>query len=446
MNKFCRTTLIALFLTFTLFAGTENLYAFIDGVSGSSFNLTAKTGYISTPEGNSVFMWGFALDTPTAFCPGGGCMQYPGPTFIVNQNAVVTITLTNALAEPVSIVFPGQNVTATGGVPGLLTNEALPGGTVQYSFTASNPGTFTYYSGTNSSLQVEMGLAGTIIVRPTGYNEVDMDTYKAYGHSDSKFDREYLFFLSEIDPNIHQLVEFGKMDMVDTTTFFPNYFFINGRNLPDTMADAYVDWLPSQPYNCMPMMHPDEKVLIRFVGGNRASHPLHTHGNNHLVIARDGKLLESTPGAGADLSVSDFTTTVYPGGTADAIWTWTGEKLGWDIYGHTDPTNTGKVGAACTAAGVPLQPGEYEPDHCKPIPVDLPDVLSLTYGPHYSGSPFLGQMGGLPPGSGGYNMFGGLFFMWHSHNEKELTNYNIFIGGMGTMSVVLPPGAPIMMP
>jgi manganese oxidase len=445
MNKFCRIVFVVIVLTGAMCASITNTYAVVDGIAGTTFNLTARTGHISTADGNSVFIWGFAFDDPfPPFCPAGGCVQYPGPTLIVNQNANVTVNLTNNLTVPVSIVFPGQSVSASGGVPGFLTNEAPPGGTVQYSFTASNPGTYAYHSGTNPDLQVEMGLTGALIVRPTGYNEMIPATYKAYSHADSNYDREYLFFLSEIDPDIHQLVEFDKVNQVDTTTFFPNYWFENGRNLPDTMADAYVAWLPSQPYNCMPMMHPGEKVLLRFVGGNRASHPLHTHGNNHLVIAKDGRLLESAPGAGADLSESTFTTTVYPGGTADAIFTWTGEKLGWDIYGHTDPTNTGLVGAACTAAGASLQPGEYEPDHCKPIPVNLPDVLNLTIGPFYSGSPFLGQMGSLPPGTGGFNAFGGLFFMWHSHNERELTNFNIFPGGMATMAVVEPPGAPIM--
>jgi hypothetical protein len=34
--------------------------------------------------------------------------------------------------------------------------------------------------------------------------------------------------------------------------------------------------------------------------------------------------------------------------------------------------------------------------------------------------------------------------MWHSHNERELTNYNIYPGGMLTMLVVQPPSAVIV--
>jgi hypothetical protein len=196
------------------------------------------------------------------------------------------------------------------------------------------------------------------------------------------------------------------------------------------MGAANDPLLPSQPYNCMPMMHPGEKILLRMVGAGRDLHPYHTHGNHHRVIARDGRLLSS--GAGADLGELAFTTTVIPGSTTDAIFTWTGEKLGWDMYGH--------------APGDPLQPGEYAPDHGKPLPVTLPSQLDVTNGQFYSGSPFLGTLGSLPPGEGGYNPNGGFMFMWHSHSEKEIVNNDIFPGGMLTMMIVEAPGVTLMNP
>jgi hypothetical protein len=33
--------------------------------------------------------------------------------------------------------------------------------------------------------------------------------------------------------------------------------------------------------------------------------------------------------------------------------------------------------------------------------------------------------------------------MWHSHSEKELTNNNLFPGGLLTMLIIEPPGAPL---
>jgi len=47
----------------------------------------------------------------------------------------------------------------------------------------------------------------------------------------------------------------------------------------------------------------------------------------------------------------------------------------------------------------------------------------------------------LPPGEGGMNPNSGYAFMWHSHNEKEMVNNDIFPGGMMTQVIVLPPSA-----
>ena len=132
----------------------------IDGVTGPNFTFTAKSGYISTAEGNSVYFWGYGNGSGTAVVP-----QYCGPTMIVNQGVEVTVTLVNALPVNTSIVFPGQSgVTTQGGVAGRITQEAAPGGSVTYKFTPSRPGTYLYESGTQPDLQTEMGLVGALIV------------------------------------------------------------------------------------------------------------------------------------------------------------------------------------------------------------------------------------------------------------------------------------------
>jgi len=387
----------------------------IDGITNTTINLTAKDGHISTGDGNSIYFWGLA--------PEGGSVQYPAPTIIAKQGTTVQINLNNLLSVPVSLVFPGQsNVVALGGVPGAITREAAPtNGTVSYTFTAGHPGTYTYYSGTRPDLQIEMGIVGALLIRPADSMGKEM-TMQVYNDTNTVFDHEFLFLLTEMDENIHDLVEQGRMSEVDTTTFFPVYWFMNGRTGPDTMLESNAPWLPTQPYNCMPMFNPGQKVLMRVIGGGRDSHPLHHHGNNSTIIARDGRLLESTPGAGPDLAQSVFTIPTHPGMTTDAFFTWTGAKLGWDVYGHKP--------------GDPMAPNEYAPDHGKPFPVVLPNDQQLTFGPHYGGSPFLGTSGLLPPGDGGFNANGAFMFMWHSHNEKEICNNNIFPGGMMTMAVI----------
>lgn len=395
--------------------------AAIDGVTGTGFDLVADAAYVSTADGGSVPVWGFGLE--------GGATQYPGPTLIVSEGDVVTITLDNNLPEPVSIVFPGQEgVIATGGTAGPVTREAPPGGNVTYRFEATHPGTYMYHSGSHADLQVEMGLVGALIVRPAGF---DPENPTAYGHPDSAYDHEYLFLLTEADPHIHEAVFDQGPEAADTTGYFPVYWFLNGRTAPDTMFAAGTAEFPHQPYNAMPRARPGERLLMRVIGAGRDLHPFHHHGNHANLIARDGRLLSTGAGNGADLSHPDFTIQVVPGGTFDAVFEWTGKGLGWDIYGHgADGTDPGACleewGEDCNAHGLPL-------------PVDLPTDQELAFGGYYSGSPFLGAMGSLPPGEGGLNMNGGLFYMWHSHTEKEMTNYDIFPGGMMTMFIVEPP-------
>lgn len=394
-------------------------HAAIDGVTGTDFNFTAKPAIIPTPDGDSLLVWGYALDD--------GPMQYPGPTLIVNQGDSITINLNNALDVPdmpVSLVFPGQqDVVATGGTAGELTQESTgPLDTVSYTFTANHPGTYMYYSGTRPELQVEMGMVGAIIVRPAAANQ-------AYNHPASAFDHEYLFLLTEMDPEVHYLASLGLFDVIEQHSPNPVLWFINGRNAPDTMAASGASWLPNQPYNSLPRTHPGETVLLRVISAGQDLHPFHTHGNHVKVIARDGRLRESAAGAGPDLARVDFTIQAVPGATYDALWDWTGEQLGWDIYGH-GPDD-------------PLEPNEYAPDHGKPMPVTLPGLQDTTFGGFYSGSPYLGQFGDLPPGEGGLNLNGGLFFMWHSHTERELVNNDIFPGGMMTMMIVEPHSVPI---
>jgi hypothetical protein len=284
-----------------------------------------------------------------------------------------------------------------------------------------------------------MGLVGALIVRPSSNPAT-----QAYNHAESAFDHEYLFLLSDLDPNIHDAVAAGN-PTPDTTSHFAVYWLINGRTAPDTLSAAHAPWLPHQPYNIIPMMHPGEKILIRLISAGRDAHPFHTHGNHHRVIARDGRLLSSVSGtSGADLGRQAFTDSTAPGSTMDAIFTWTGEKMGWDFYGHVGPA--GQTGQACVDAGVALQPGESLADHCKPFPVTLPSQETLTFGQFYSGSPFMGSLGSLPPGEGGFNPNGAFMFMWHSHNEKEIVNFDIFPGGLLTMLFIEHPSVPLSNP
>jgi FtsP/CotA-like multicopper oxidase with cupredoxin domain len=473
------------------------------GIAGPAFDLSAEAAHIDQPDGASVYSWGYgcASGTTPGFLPanvsGANCptMQVPGPTLIVTEGQTVTVTLHNnlpAAAGTTSILFPGFTVTATGGAPGVLAQEALNGGSVTYSFVADKPGTHAYYSGTRGDVQIEMGLYGALVVLPnsvpancapgggTGNDqakaangEADYRLAKsAYDHPKTCYDREYLFQFAEIDPKIHRQAEeqaamgcvqpAGCM-IIETEPYHPAYFLINGRSFPDNLDPNYAVQYPHQPYNGNPHMHPGELTLVRQIGTGRWQHPFHEHGNHLRVLARDGNLL-LTPSANLAGPLL-FTTTSTPGQAMDSIFYWTGKGLNWDVFGH------GYAGDAsvCTpdANGYytsdPSAPNYYEwcGDHGKALeekpfgnvagggPVTLPDPNILANGPWYGGSPYFGPeatqraVGSTPiPPSGTVAnspteeaAFG---YMWHSHNERELSTNNIFPGGMMTIMLVDP--------
>jgi FtsP/CotA-like multicopper oxidase with cupredoxin domain len=509
-----------------LFASAS--YGAAPGITGTSFNLTAQADYLTQPDGRAIYSWGYGCNgTPSGFAPTAitnptcNTMQVPGPTLIVNEGDTVTVTLTNNLpmaAGNTSILFPGFNVTTSNGVAGLLTKEATPGGSVTYTFTASSPGTHSYYSGTQGDLQIEMGLYGALIVLPKtpggsslcpaifstnkqAQSHWTESSYSlstaAYDIPQSCYDREYLFQFSEIDPAIH-LAALAQVNAancangsgsagcslnVPTEPYHPAYFLINGRSMPDDMDPNYAPQYPHQPYNGNPHLHPGEQVLLRIIGQGRWQHPFHEHANHVRILARDGNLILTPDGqklAGPAL----FTTTTTPGQTMDGIFYYTGRGLNWDMYGHNPNPNSKDPNAKLTCTpdangyntGDPTAINYFEwcQDHNKPLqvtplgdvagggPITLPDPNILTNGAWYGGSPYLGPdattratfgtpcstvqigtpcgtTGPTPPSGRNVNppsSEAGFAFMWHSHNEREITTNNVFPGGMMMMMLV----------
>ncbi len=492
---------------------TLSAHAAAPGIKGAGFSLQARESFISQPDGTMVYSWGygctsnagvtFAPAMPGANCPG---MQLPGPTLIVTEGDTITVSLTNNLppsAGNTSILFPGFTVTSSTGAgtaDGLLTREAVHGGTVTYTFVAGSPGTRSYYSGTQGDLQVEMGLYGAIIVLPNSSNAPACPAHNpqaedqtepdyrlanyAFHLAESCYDREYLFQFSEMDPKIHRQAEeqtqaLGNCNPSDsacklniaTEPYHPAYFMINGRSMPDDMDPNYAQPYPHQPYNGNPHMHPGELVLLRVIGTGRWQHPFHEHGNHVRVLARDGNLLVSQSDPTKLAGPLLFTTTTTPGLAMDGIFYWTGKGLNWDVFGHgysgdasvCVPDANGYYTAASVPAAPLNAPNYYEwcGDHNKPLeahpfgsvgsggPVTLPDPTILADGPWYGGSAYLGPdatgraVGNtpIPPSGTVANDPGseaGYAFMWHSHNERELTTNNIFPGGMMMMMLVDP--------
>ena len=373
------------------------------------FNLTTKTGYISLPDANTAFMWGYSS--------GFDSFQHPGPVLCVNEGDTVTVILHNTLPEATSIVFPGQRNALANGTPaepqfnggGTMTSltdtAAADGGTVTYSFVASNPGTFLYESGTNPEKQVRMGLFGALIVRPSGHADW------AYNRADSRFlpSEEFMVLLSEIDPYQHQAVEQGQN--FNMNNYHPRYWLINGRGFPDSIADNYASWLPKQPYGALAEISPYSAAthphpgMARYLNVGTEDYPFHPHGNNGLVIGRDGRPLEGP--TGQDLSFEKFAINIGPGQTWDVLFKW------YDAEGYDPDTN--------------------------PVPVTVPGLANQEIGMFYSGSPYLGKSETLPPGIQTLNQCGEYYIISHNHALFQITSWGANMTGPITYMRIDPP-------
>ena len=392
---------------------TSGIVCTSDASPNPSFTLHATSGFVGIPDGNTIFMWSFSDSGSTAF-------QLPGPTLCVNQGDNVSVTLVNDLAEPVSIVFPGQTGVLAGGVPAepqlsgsevtSLVQPAGPsGGSITYTFTASEPGTYIYESGTDPAKQVQMGLYGALVIRPAGHPDWAYDDVA----TQFKASTEYVMLFSEVDPDLHQAIERGLA--YDFTTLHPRYWMINGRSFPDTIAPNAASWLPTQPYSSIVHIEPfdasanPDPALIRYLNVGALNHPFHPHGNHGRVIARDGRLLVGD--GGEDLSYEKFAVLVGAGQTWDSTFKFTDEE-GWN-----PSTN--------------------------PIPVTIPQQQNLVYkddATWYSGSPYLGVQDELPTGVVSFNQCGEFYHVAHSHALNEAANYDAGFGGMLTLIRIDPPG------
>ena len=193
----------------------------------------------------------------------------------------------------------------------------------------------------------------------------------------------------------------------------------------------------------------------------------------------------SAPGLAGILQ---FNTDTTPGEAFDGIFYFTGRGLNWDPYGHHPGADVGTNGVPDQLAHLGCSPDangyntgdptavnffEWCQDHNKPVqvnpfgdvasggPATLPDPNILTNGQWYGGTPYLGPDATLRGGNGacattpGATTGGltctllnpantqanpanerGWAFMWHSHNEREITTNNVFPGGMLMMLLV----------
>ena len=450
-----------------------------DGIESAgvrTFELVAADGYISTPDGNAVYNWGFG-EADSGF-------QLPGPVLCANQGETIVVNLANQLPVATSIQFPGQEAVTANSLPdgpqvdGLnnlvsLATEAGPTGSVSYSFVATHEGTYLYQSGSDPQLQVQMGLFGAIVIRPnvaaiTPQNILDIPwedggapgltnadalmsgaaaataagTAKcAYSSADAPSsattqgtcdlsaiydgaaDRENILMLSEIDPGLHTFIEQHLTEPLKLNwKSYPNgfigrYFLINGRSMPDTIAPNNAPWLPGQPFGALAHVQPWDV----------AENPLDAM-IRYVAVGHAGY---------------DF----HPHSNHEHVIATDGALMkAVNVIDGTVHDNTeGKFNIMVTTGGTVdatfrwTNEQHYSDSDDNRVPVVWPHGLNLQEGDFWSGSPYLGDSGELNPGILTHTQCGEYYHVAHNHDLTQATNYGATFGGMLTLIKVEPP-------
>jgi FtsP/CotA-like multicopper oxidase with cupredoxin domain len=196
----------------------------------------------------------------------------PGPTIRVTEGDTVRVTLKNELKEETSIHWHGLHVpNGQDGVPPFTQKPIKPGETFTYQFVASHAGTFMYHSHQNAVDQVDAGLYAPLIIDPQTPPK-------------TKFNKEFTMLLSAWNvepaamPDMPGMPADPDASGSDPSTSMAgmnyNYFTINGKAFPSNPT-----W----------NIKKGELVRVRLINISNLAHPMHLHGMDFTVIAKDGE-------------------------------------------------------------------------------------------------------------------------------------------------------------
>ena len=147
------------------------------------------------------------------------------------------------------------------------------GSSFTYRFVAPHAGTYAYHCHVDTVLHFEMGMYGTVVIRPPGgLTNVVWD-------GGPSFDREYIWHLHTFDSSWHDETVSNRR----TVRHRPDYFMINGKD----GANAHSD--PATAVNGAP----GDRILIRSSNMGYQPAVIRLGGLPFQVIASDGRPLSA---------------------------------------------------------------------------------------------------------------------------------------------------------
>jgi FtsP/CotA-like multicopper oxidase with cupredoxin domain len=191
-------------------------------------------------DGNSTRIFGFAttLVDPIAI---------PGPTLEVNSGDSVRLDFWNmSQGAPHTVHLHGLDVNQQNDGVGMLSFEVEHSQHGYYYFKAPHPGTYLYHCHVGSSIHLQAGMYGMVIVRPSDSNPL------LNWEGGESFSREFVLLASEIDTVWHNdtILDHehdSTMLLYTPETFDPQYFLVNGMSGAQLQAvENYLVAMPNE--------------------------------------------------------------------------------------------------------------------------------------------------------------------------------------------------------
>lgn len=195
----------------------------------------------------------------TAYAYNG---MVPGPQLRVPYGQRVRVVVRNELPDPTTVHWHGIAVpNSMDGVPDVTQEPIESGASFTYEFRAiptgrdSRGGTFMYHSHFQEDRQVGLGLTGTFVITEPRSTAYDIERTIVIGE----------WTLDAATGETRPSMEFEGS--------FPNFFTLNGKSYPSTETIE---------------VERGDRVLLRLVGAGQFEHPMHLHGTNFRIVAKDG--------------------------------------------------------------------------------------------------------------------------------------------------------------
>lgn len=198
-----------------------------------------------------------------------------------------------------------------------------------------DPGTYMYHCHFEETEHVHMGMTGLVFVRPL-QDQAPLNPGERYVYNDgdgsTAFDREFTFALTDVWAEAHW--DDSHVQLPDWTDFKPDYYLMNGRVYPDTLAPAGsgTDSLTGdliapvgrselryQPISSLVECEAGERVLLRMVNLGFQQFSMTLAGLKMRVVGRDATFLRNSDGT--DLAYETNTLFIGVGQSFDAIFT-----------------------------------------------------------------------------------------------------------------------------